>query len=376
MKKILYTFILFICGVTLFLCLIFHQWLSYSVVNIPKSQPKIDSELALFITNELSRLLRPDIPTVEDVGDTVVRNWFKHENEFCLKVLNGTHHLFNSEGCRNSCLILNQPFNRRSVIIIPYRNRAEHLMKLIPRLVELLTKQNLCYLLIVSEQIDQQPFNKGIVMNTAFVEALNWLPFHCAIFHDVDLLPMNNEVDYTCSIYPKHISISVDKFQNRLPYIELIGGVLSIPLKAFLHVNGYSNLFWGWGAEDDDMYERLTINEIPVIRPDPNIAQFTMLKHKPSLAFHSDLRNQILSFTKVRYRLDGINSLNYTLVESKIKSYSQFHSLFINNEAATTQLSHEINTFRSIFKLNSPILHLKIDVGKPTVEFIPGKNRK
>ncbi|KAH9591333.1 Zinc finger protein containing five transmembrane domains [Schistosoma haematobium] len=163
-------------------------------------------------------------------------------------------------------------------------------MKLIPRLVELLTKRNLCYLLIVSEQIDQQPFNKGIVMNTAFVEALNWLPFHCAIFHDVDLIPMNNEVDYTCSIYPKHISVSVDKFQNRLPYIELIGGVLSIPLKAFLRVNGYSNLFWGWGAEDDDVYERLMINEIPVIRPDPNVAQFTMLKHKPSLAFHSALR--------------------------------------------------------------------------------------
>lgn len=48
-------------------------------------RPRIDSELALFITNELSRLLNPDIPTVEDVGDTVERAWFKHEKEFCLK---------------------------------------------------------------------------------------------------------------------------------------------------------------------------------------------------------------------------------------------------------------------------------------------------
>uniref|UniRef100_A0A094ZL16 Beta-1,4-galactosyltransferase n=1 Tax=Schistosoma haematobium TaxID=6185 RepID=A0A094ZL16_SCHHA len=296
-------------------------------------RPRIDSELALFITNELSRLLNPDIPTVEDVGDTVERAWFKHEKEFCLKVLNGTHQLFNSEGCRNSCLISNQPYTRRNVIIIPYRNRAEHLMKLIPRLVELLTKRNLCYLLIVSEQIDQQPFNKGIVMNTAFVEALNWLP-----------------------------------------YIELIGGVLSIPLKAFLRVNGYSNLFWGWGAEDDDVYERLMINEIPVIRPDPNVAQFTMLKHKPSLAFHSALRTQILSFTKVRYRLDGINSLNYTLVKSQIKLYNQFHSLTYNDEVTKTHFSHENNTFRSNSKLNYPILHLKIDVGKPPVEFIKEDN--
>ncbi|TNN19217.1 Beta-1,4-N-acetylgalactosaminyltransferase bre-4 isoform 1 [Schistosoma japonicum] len=369
MKRFYCTLIFFICGPILFLCLIFRQWLSPGINN-PMIHPKGDLRLGTFIANELSRLLRPDIPTVEDVANTVERTWFKHQKEFCQKVLNGTHQLFKSKECQNSCLTLNEPYTRRNVIIIPYRSRAEHLMKLIPRLVELLTKQKLCYLLIVVEQIDQQPFNKGVLMNTGFVEALNWLPFHCAIFHDVDLLPLNNEVDYTCSIYPKHLSLCVDKFQNRLPYVELIGGVLSMPLKAFLRVNGYSNLFWGWGAEDDDMYERLMINGIPVIRPDPNVAQFIMLKHKPSPAFHSALRTQILSFTKVRYRLDGINNLNYTLVESRIKLYNQIHSSINNNVSTTTDSSHKINAFRSLSKSNYPILHLKIDVGKPPVEFI------
>jgi beta-1,4-galactosyltransferase 1 len=39
----------------------------------------------------------------------------------------------------------------------------------------------------------------------------------------------------------------------RLAYEELVGGVLSMRTDHFLRVNGYSNLYWGWGAEDDDM---------------------------------------------------------------------------------------------------------------------------
>lgn len=45
-------------------------------------------------------------------------------------------------------------------------------------------------------------------------------------------------------------------FVFRLTYEELIGGVLNIRADHFLTVNGYSNLYWGWGAEDDDLYYR------------------------------------------------------------------------------------------------------------------------
>nr|CAH8876252.1 unnamed protein product [Trichobilharzia regenti] len=193
------------------LFIILYHWQSFNM----DSPSEIDSKLAGFITNELSRLLRPDIPAVEDVGEMVMNTWFKREKEFCRKVFDGTHRLFQNEACRKGCLTRDKPESRRNVIIIPYRNRSEHLMELIPRLAELLTKQDICYLLVVAEQADQQPFNKGIIMNAGFVEALNWIPFHCAIFHDVDLLPLNNEIPYTCSIYPRHISLCVDKFQNR-----------------------------------------------------------------------------------------------------------------------------------------------------------------
>jgi predicted glycosyltransferase involved in capsule biosynthesis len=43
---------------------------------------------------------------------------------------------------------------------------------------------------------------------------------------------------------------------SRLAYPELVGGVLNMRREHFLLVNGYSNLYWGWGAEDDDMAYR------------------------------------------------------------------------------------------------------------------------
>lgn len=43
---------------------------------------------------------------------------------------------------------------------------------------------------------------------------------------------------------------------TRLPYQMLVGGVFAIKREHFLKVNGFSNLYWGWGGEDDDMAYR------------------------------------------------------------------------------------------------------------------------
>jgi predicted glycosyltransferase involved in capsule biosynthesis len=45
----------------------------------------------------------------------------------------------------------------------------------------------------------------------------------------------------------------------RLPYVTLFGGVTSIKRKHFETVNGYSNKFFGWGGEDDDMFKRFDL---------------------------------------------------------------------------------------------------------------------
>lgn len=42
----------------------------------------------------------------------------------------------------------------------------------------------------------------------------------------------------------------------RLPYNEFFGGVSGLTVKQFKQVNGFPNAFWGWGGEDDDLWNR------------------------------------------------------------------------------------------------------------------------
>lgn len=71
--------------------------------------------------------------------------------------------------------------------------------------------------------------------------------YDCFIFHDVDLLPEDDRVYYRCGKNPRHLSVSVDKFNYTLPYKQLIGGAAAFTHDQYSKVNGYSNSYWGWG---------------------------------------------------------------------------------------------------------------------------------
>uniref|UniRef100_A0A183TQN9 Beta-1,4-N-acetylgalactosaminyltransferase bre-4 n=1 Tax=Schistocephalus solidus TaxID=70667 RepID=A0A183TQN9_SCHSO len=182
--------------------------------------------------------------------------------------------LFAFDACKETCTDIPNG-KKRIALVIPIRDRWEHLQILLRNLVPLLQSQHLCFLIVLAEQVifhstvfssslldrftlkaPGQPFNKGLLMNAGVIEALNFMPFHCVVFHDVDLIPISSNLSYACPPYPRHLSTQIDKFNFSLPYVGLVGGVLFVPLDQFLRVNGFSNMFWGWGAEDDDFFER------------------------------------------------------------------------------------------------------------------------
>lgn len=126
---------------------------------------------------------------------------------------------------------------------------------------------------------------------------------------DIDLMPLNLGNIYACTSRPRHMSSSLDSFRFNLPYYGLFGGAVAMTAETFVHINGFSNLFQGWGGEDDDLYARLVNKNYRIIRFHPSYAQYTMLKH--SKESPNPDRIHYLENGYLRFDTDGLNSLVY-----------------------------------------------------------------
>lgn len=56
-------------------------------------------------------------------------------------------------------------------------------------------------------QVDLKLFNRAMLFNVGFAEALKDDNWDCFIFHDVDLLPENDKNLYSCPESPRHMSV-------------------------------------------------------------------------------------------------------------------------------------------------------------------------
>ncbi|XP_033756565.1 beta-1,4-galactosyltransferase 4-like [Pecten maximus] len=199
-------------------------------------------------------------------------------------------------------------------IIIPYRNRATHLKILLNNLHPLLQKQQLDYGIFVIELESSVKFNKAVVMNIGFLEVAKKHGYHCFIFHDVDLIPENDNNMYSCPDNPRHMSVAIDKFDYELPYVKLFGGVTAMRKEHFEAVNGYSNKYFGWGGEDDDMYERIRAVGLAVTRFTSDVSAYQMLPH------HQDEKNEdrhrLLEMGSNRWKGDGLNTIKYKVLQT------------------------------------------------------------
>ena len=133
----------------------------------------------------------------------------------------------------------------RVAIIVPYRNRDLHLRLFLNHMHTFLAPQLIEYsFYIVEQSADVADFNRAALLNIGSREALKDTDWNCFIFHDVDLVPLDDRNFYHCPMWPRHMSIEVNTLDDKLPYKEIFGGVSAVTRQHFELLNGFSYKFW------------------------------------------------------------------------------------------------------------------------------------
>ena len=258
-------------------------------------------------------------------------------------------------------------------IIIPFRSisndteigRETELTFYLYEMIEFLNLQKIEFKIYVIDQDWEDDFNRARLLNVGFLVAKKdsssiGHPWDCYLFTDVDKFPINLNLSMHCNKNNQPI--------HYLPHLGSFGGVAQFPPETVLAVNGFSNEFFGWGGEDQDMGFRvsegnkifkellvLKLKKLGVItsnRPSElavNDVYNEYLKMSPFQRQHppvmseidpkssfiletghrgkgidqgnekSPERKQILANFKNRLLTDGLHNLNYKLLKIELK---------------------------------------------------------
>lgn len=256
---------------------------------------------------------------------------------------------------------------QKTLVVIPYRNREAALKVSVPLLHYFLQRQQRDYCILLVEQVDRNFFNKAVLMNAAYRESqsLGHGAFNCFIYHDVDMIPENGELEYACAEQPVHLSPAVNTFGYRDHYGTLFGGVVAITGEQLETANGFSNRFWGWGGEDNEIEKRIFMSGLGRKAPSQNIGRYFMLPHEHSWDFkpHSSLgistSDPVFREIRLKYNYtrldelgakptdwsrDGLNNLRYTRTGFAKNEDSEFMKLEIDvSVVRLSQISIEID---------------------------------
>jgi len=136
-------------------------------------------------------------------------------------------------------------------IIVPYRDREQQLKKFLSHMKKYI--KDIEYEIFIIEQTDDKPFNRGKLLNVGYKYAVD-KGCDYFVFHDVDMLP--EDVDYSYSEKPLHLATHLQEHDYETTFFDYFGGVTMFTKKDFKTINGFSNEYWGWGFEDDDLLVR------------------------------------------------------------------------------------------------------------------------
>jgi len=145
-------------------------------------------------------------------------------------------------------------------VCVPYRNREAHLKEFVPKIGKYLEGYGIDYCIYFGHQVDDKLFNRGATKNIAakhaFEDGCDYV-----VYHDIDMIPEEGGgADYSFpKENPRHIATQISQMNYQLKYEEYFGGAILFSKEQVERTNGYSNDYWDWGMEDDDLFWRCVL---------------------------------------------------------------------------------------------------------------------
>ena len=182
-------------------------------------------------------------------------------------------------------------------VCVPYRNREAHLREFIPKVGQYLQNRGIDFCMYFCHQTDDKLFNRGATKNIAakfaFEDGCDYI-----VWHDIDMIPEEGGgADYSYPAeHPVHIATQISQMNYELKYFEYFGGAVLFTKEQVERTNGYSNDYWDWGMEDDDLFwrcylEGMVDNKVCLELPNCKYLHFTGQDSYAKISPTRELRN-------------------------------------------------------------------------------------
>ena len=143
-------------------------------------------------------------------------------------------------------------------VIVPYRNRKEHLNIFVDTMYRFLDNSKVdSFEIYIVEQSDTKEFNRGCLLNIGFLETdAQSENYYC--FSDIDTLPGSPRADYQ---KPPNNTIV-----HPYGHWHSLSNFILIDYDTYKTMNGFSTRYWEWGYEDNDFMLRAKLNKVKILR--------------------------------------------------------------------------------------------------------------
>jgi hypothetical protein len=227
-------------------------------------------------------------------------------------------------------------------VLIPYRDRKDNIDIFIPYFHNFMKNyfSNIIYDIVIIEQGNDKLFNKGLLYNAGFILTSGQTDYYA--FHDVDQLPIS--ANYSYPKLPIHLCVNVFNQNNNgllknnySPDFNHKGGSVLISKEDFIIANGYSNNYWGWGAEDNDFVCRLNFVNNTLYRYGKNNENgyYLALNHKLSnydnYNKNEEYQKKIIN-KEIDWRKDGLHLTKFEVIKKLNKKRYTKYIIDFNNK--------------------------------------------